>query len=223
MTLTVCPAALALIERDEGLVLHAYRDIAGIWTEGFGHTGPDVHPGNVLTRAGAEAILARDVSHFAALIEAQIGDAPTTDNQFGAMVSLAFNIGDGAFGRSTVLRKHKARLYQSAADAFLLWDEVHGRVLAGLKRRRGEERALYLGGVPDLPTLVEGAGGARVCALQLSLAALGYAVAVDGDFGPQTAAAVRAFQEDHGLPADGKAGPKTLAALTALTTGAPSC
>lgn len=141
---TVNTAAHALIERDEGLVLHAYRDPAGVETIGFGHTGPDVHPGEVITPAMAEALERQDEARFAAIIDHMLGSASTTDNQFGAMCSLAYNIGDGHFARSTVLRKHLVGDYRGAAAAFALWDEVHGQILAGLVRRRTEEAALYL-------------------------------------------------------------------------------
>jgi lysozyme len=211
MNRSVCAAALALIERDEGLRLHAYRDVGGVLTIGYGHTGPDVHPGEVITKAAAEAIEAKDVGRFAALIEAHLGDAPTTDDQFGAMVSLAYNIGDGAFNRSTVLKKHRTGDRQGAADAFLLWDEVHGHVVAGLSRRRREERALYLSGGSS--ALRIGDRGPAVAELQQKLVAAGYTLAVDGDFGPQTARAVSAFQADEGLAVDGIAGPETMAAL----------
>jgi lysozyme len=74
---------------------------------------------------------------------AAIENAPTTDNQFSAMVSLAYNIGVGAFARSTVARKHNEGDHQAAAEAFALWNKAGGRVLAGLVRRRKEEADLY--------------------------------------------------------------------------------
>jgi lysozyme len=61
------------------------------------------------------------------------------------MVSLAFNVGLGNFEKSSVLRYHNAGQYQQAADAFLLWDKAAGRVMAGLTRRRHQEREMYLG------------------------------------------------------------------------------
>jgi lysozyme len=61
------------------------------------------------------------------------------------MVSLAYNIGMAAFGRSSVLHRHNAGAHDKAADAFLLWNKAGGKVLPGLVRRRNAERALYLG------------------------------------------------------------------------------
>ena len=84
---------------------------------------------------------------FAPGIEAALAGHPCTDNQFGALVSLAYNIGLGGEAHSTVQRLHNAGDYQGAAQAFLMWDKAGGRVVPALLRRRGEERALYL--TPD--------------------------------------------------------------------------
>lgn len=139
-------AALKLIQRDEGLRLDAYRDVAGVWTIGYGHT--PAYPGQRITEAEAVELLRDDLAHAEAAVQAATHDVPTTDGQFSAMVSLAFNIGTGAFRQSTVLRKHRDRDYVGAAAAFLFWDKAHvgGRlvIMPGLERRRREERALYL-------------------------------------------------------------------------------
>ena len=89
-------AGLVLIQSFEGLRLTAYRCPAGVWTIGYGHTGPDVNPGQRITPAEAEALLRGDLDRFESGVAAAVGNAPTTDNQFAAMVSLAFNIGLGA-------------------------------------------------------------------------------------------------------------------------------
>ncbi len=148
MTRCLNAAGLALIKSFEGVRLSAYRCPAGVWTIGYGHTGPDVRPGQTITLPEADALLRGDLDSFASGVERALGDAPTTDNQFGAMVSLAFNIGVGAFQRSTVLRMHRAGNPQRAAAAFLLWVKGGDRTLPGLVRRRTAERALYLRGNP---------------------------------------------------------------------------
>jgi len=144
--------ALHLIMRNEGCVLDPYRDSVGVLTIGYGHTGPDIN--GAITQEQADALLASDLDRFEQGVDEAIGDADTTDNQFGAMVSLAYNVGigenDPARGRhegflsSSVLRLHKAGDHAGAAEAFLRWDKAGGRVLAGLDRRRHEERLLYL-------------------------------------------------------------------------------
>ena len=138
-------AGIELICRNEGCGLAAYKCPAGIWTIGFGHTGPDVKPGRVITREEAEHLLAdRLEREFEPAVLNAIGDAPTTENQFAAMVSLAYNIGVGGFRRSTVARKHCEGDYEAAAKAFSMWVKAGDRTLAGLVRRRKEEADLYL-------------------------------------------------------------------------------
>jgi lysozyme len=138
-----------LIKRNEGCELTAYRDSVGVLTIGYGHTGPDVTEGLRITQQQAEALLRQDLEKFQDGIDDVVtGDA--SDNQFGAMVSLAFNIGLGHFKTSSVLRDHNAGDHQAAADAFLLWNKAGGQVLPGLDRRRHEERRLYLSPDPEL-------------------------------------------------------------------------
>jgi lysozyme len=137
-------AGLALIKTFEGLRLTAYRCPAGVWTIGYGHTGPDVMPAQRISQERADQLLRGDLDQFEAGVERALVGAETTDNQFAAMVSLAFNIGLGAFQRSTVLRQHRAGHHIRAAAAFLMWVKGGGKTLSGLVRRRGAERALYL-------------------------------------------------------------------------------
>lgn len=144
-------ATVDLIKRNEGCVLHAYPDPATHgepYTIGYGHTGQDVYPGLVIDQAQAEELLRADLARFEDGIDDLLDDAASTsDNEFGAMVSLAFNIGLGNFAKSSVLRLHNAGDKEAAANAFLLWNKAAGRVFPALERRRREERTLYL--TPD--------------------------------------------------------------------------
>lgn len=133
---------IRFIESKEGCKLVAYRDVVGIWTIGVGHTGPDVTPGKRITQAEADAILAADLGKFERTINAEV-KVPLTQNQFDALVSLAFNIGSGAFGKSTLLKKLNAKDYAGAATAFLSWNRAVGRVVAGLVARREAEMKLF--------------------------------------------------------------------------------
>ena len=143
---------VALIKRFEGRRLGAYRDVAGIWTIGYGHTGPDVTPGDLITPERAEELLRQDLLRFERGVRERVS-VPLNQNQFDALVSLAFNIGLDAFGRSTVRRRLNRHDLKSAAEAFLMWKladldrdgktEPH-EVSPGLKRRREAERALFL-------------------------------------------------------------------------------
>jgi lysozyme len=138
-------AALDLIKRNEGCELTAYVCPAGKLTIGYGETGPHVVHGMRITQEEAEELLANRLEReFEAGVLKLIGDAPTTHNQFSALVSLAYNIGLGGLGRSTVLRKHCDGDYEAAAEAFSMWNQGGGRVLRGLVRRRQEEADLYL-------------------------------------------------------------------------------
>ncbi|KAF2282485.1 hypothetical protein GH714_044091 [Hevea brasiliensis] len=113
------------------------------YTAGYGHTGPDVKPGMNVTQAMADKWFDQDVAKF----ENGVSNAltvETTQNQFDAMVSLAYNIGLGNFTKSTLLRKHNAKCWQCAAAQFGVWRNAGGKMMTGLIRRRAAERELYM-------------------------------------------------------------------------------
>lgn len=142
-------AAVALIAEAEGLRLRAYRCPAGVWTIGRGRTH-GVTPGMVCTVEQADRWMCEELT---ARVE-QIRDLlknHAEPNQMGALVSLHYNIGHGAFSKSTVLRCHNRGDAQAAARAFGLWNKAGGQVLAGLTARRAAEAALYLKPEPDAP------------------------------------------------------------------------
>ena len=132
---------LALIKRCEGLRLEAYLDGGGVPTIGYGSTH-DVHMGMVITPGEAERRLLDDLSRHD--ITPYLDGCATTQNQFDAMTSLAFNIGLDRFNGSTVLKRHRAGNYDRAGDAFLLWKYIKGVPSKGLLSRREQERELYL-------------------------------------------------------------------------------
>ena len=132
-----------LIKQFEGLRLAAYQDMVGVWTIGYGHTGPDVKPGLVITQQQAEQLLINDLAQF----ERRVNDLVTVQinqNQFDALVSFSYNLGVGALQKSTLLRLLNAGSYQPAADEFPRWNRAGGNVVAGLTRRRYAERQLFL-------------------------------------------------------------------------------
>lgn len=132
---------LDLIKQFEGLRLKAYLCPAGVATIGYGSTGPHVRMGMTITEGEAEELLVRDVARFEKAVAAAAPKA--SDNEFAAMTSLAFNIGEAAFARSTLLRRHNAGDKAGAADEFKRWVRAGGKVLPGLVRRRAAEAALY--------------------------------------------------------------------------------
>lgn len=136
---------LRLIKHYEGLRLEAYRDPVGILTVGYGHTGPDVYPGMVITESQAEQMLRERLAlEFEPGVRLALTKRPL-QHEFDAMVSLAYNIGVAAFQNSTLARRFNAGDKQGAADEFLRWKYAGGNVLLGLRRRREAERAMFLG------------------------------------------------------------------------------
>lgn len=134
-----------LIKQFEGYSSKAYPDPAtggAPWTIGYGTT-KGVKPGMVITAQQAEKMLRDDVAKFESGVSSLI-NAPTTQGQFDAMVSLAYNIGLGNFGKSTLLKKHNSRCYTCAADQFRVWNRANGKVMNGLTKRRAAERQVYM-------------------------------------------------------------------------------
>lgn len=138
-------SAVKLIAEFEGLRLHAYRCPAGIPTIARGRT-KNVRLGDACTQDEADKWFFEDLSIFSESVKSML-TRQASDNELGAMVSLAYNIGLAGFRKSTVLRKHNEGDLQSAARAFGLWNKSKGQVLAGLTARRAREAALYL--TPD--------------------------------------------------------------------------
>ena len=147
----MCPQGLALIRQFEGCarlrpdgMVEAYPDPGTggePWTIGWGATGPGIGPGSVWTQQQCDARLESDVARHARDVAIALGDAPTTQAQFDALVSFHYNT--GAIARSTLLRRHLAGDYRAAAEEFARWNRAGGRVLKGLVRRRAAEAHLY--------------------------------------------------------------------------------
>jgi lysozyme len=132
-----------LIEQFEGLRLTAYQDQRGIWTIGYGHTG-DVWPGETITQAQADDFLALDLHSAETAVFKAVKTAVLNQNQFDALVSLAYNIGGGAFSKSTLVSLLNQGAVAGAANQFLVWDKTNGVVNQGLLNRRMAERTLFL-------------------------------------------------------------------------------
>lgn len=146
---TTSPAGIALIKNAEGLRLKAYPDPGSgsePWTIGIGTTvypdGRKVRPGDVVTEAQAEDYLRHDLARFEAAVNRLTGGV-TTQGQFDALVSFAYNVGADALQTSTLLRKHNEGDYAGAQAEFARWNKSNGKVLNGLIRRRAAEATLY--------------------------------------------------------------------------------
>ena len=149
--MNVSDFGLELIKAFEGFFAKPYRCPAGVLTQGYGHTAAAGPPalGGAWSKDYATRVLARTVAdRYAAPVYALLNRKPT-QAQFDAMVSLAYNIGVGAFSRSSVLRWFNLGHDKRAADAFGMWTKGGGKVLPGLVRRRASESLVYQG-VKDL-------------------------------------------------------------------------
>lgn len=124
--------------------LKAYLDDAGVWTIGFGHTGDDVHKDSVWTPEQCDVAFDKDTEWAEACVEQHV-TVSLNDNQFGALVSFVFNIGEGAFLKSTLLKKLNAGDYSSVPGQMLLYINVRDPVTKkltkddGLVNRRNSE------------------------------------------------------------------------------------
>lgn len=134
-----------LIKSFEACKLKAYRDLRGIWTVGWGATGPEISARTTWTQEQADARFDRDIEIRAKQLTEFLADTPTTQDAFDALLSLGYNIGMNALKSSTALRKHILGDKEGAANAFLMWvNSGKERNVPGLVRRRKAERALYL-------------------------------------------------------------------------------
>lgn len=133
---------LDLIKSFEGLRLSAYRDAVGVLTIGYGHTR-GVRLGQIITRGEAELLLSADLEPIERQLTADLGEDGVLQCQFDALCSFCFNLGIGAYMRSTLRKYVKAGRDADADREFGRWVRAGGRVLPGLVRRRRAEAELY--------------------------------------------------------------------------------
>ena len=135
---------IGFICEHEGCRLVAYPDPApggDPWTVGFGST-TDVIPGQRITLGEAQDRLKKDLKHVETCINGAV-TVPLTQNEYDALCSLVFNIGCGAFRKSTLLRMLNEERYEDAAMQFRRWDRAGGKVMDGLTKRRLKEQRLF--------------------------------------------------------------------------------
>lgn len=152
-------AGRELIHSFENLKLTAYKDpgsknglpITNGWGTTVGEDGQPIKLGEVWTKEKADRLWDRDVAYMVRCVNILIGNTPTTQNQFDALVSFAYNVGpdmdnDGkaeGLGDSTLMKMHRAGDYAGAKAQFAKWNKNDGKVMNGLIRRRAAEADLY--------------------------------------------------------------------------------
>lgn len=134
---------LALVKKYEGCYLKAYRCPAGVWTIGYGHTGKvgnkTIKSGMVITQEQADELLKKDMEKFEKVVSKYQDTYKFTNNEFSALVSFSFNVGN-----IDQLTAKGTRDKKTIAEKMLLYNKASGRVLQGLVNRRKAERKLFL-------------------------------------------------------------------------------
>ena len=146
-SMSVSNKGVDLICEFEGKRLVAYDDGVGVWTIGFGTikypNGVRVKKGDTCTLEQAKEYMRHDLIEFEHTVNSSV-KVPLNQNQFDALVSLAYNIGSSAFKSSTLVKKLNAGDYQGAADQFNVWINAGGKRMQGLVNRRDKEKLLFL-------------------------------------------------------------------------------
>ena len=141
-SLALSAVALVGIAVHEGYEGSAYQDIVGIWTIGFGTT-EGVRPNQTITPVTALQRKLTDVQKFEGALK-QCVTVPLSQNEYDAYISLAYNIGSGAFCNSTLVRLLNQGQYDMACQQILRWNRAGGQVVQGLVNRRQAEYKLCI-------------------------------------------------------------------------------
>lgn len=141
--LSLSAAALVGIAVSEDFRGNAYQDIVGVWTIGWGTT-QGVKPGDRIDPTKALQRKLEDVQKFEGALRECVR-VPLHQHEYDAFISLAYNIGSGAFCRSTLVAKLNAGDYPGACDEILRWNKAGGKVIPGLTARREREYKQCMG------------------------------------------------------------------------------
>ncbi|RJK63735.1 lysozyme [Serratia marcescens] len=133
--------AAVLIPSLEGVEYKPYRDVVGVLTVCYGHTGPDIIPDKTYTEAECKAMLDKDLQPFARSVERSV-KVPASEYQKAALISFSYNFGVKAFESSTLLKKLNAGDSRGACDEMRRWNKAGGKVWKGLINRREVEREI---------------------------------------------------------------------------------
>ena len=131
-------SGLNLIKKYEGCKLTSYICPAGVLTIGYGHTGKDVKPNQTITKRKAISLLKKDLKRFERHVQSYNYIYELTDNEFSALVSFAFNIGN-----IDQLTAYGKRTRSQIRSAMLKYVKANGKTLPGLVKRRKAELKLF--------------------------------------------------------------------------------
>ena len=144
----ISDAGVNLIKAFEGCKLEAYQDSIGVWTIGWGHTGPvngeKIAAGLTITEADAEELIYNDIAQFEDGVNKLTQELDITQGMFDALVCFSYNVGLGNLAKSTLLKLLKQNKVLEASEQFKVWNKAGGKELAGLTRRRNAEAELFL-------------------------------------------------------------------------------
>jgi lysozyme len=141
-------ATIALVGNWEGLRLYAYQDVVSVWTACYGET-KGIRPGMKFTQAECDVMFIDSLTKHEAGMRSCLKSPDTIpEAPYVAFLSLAYNIGTGAFCRSTLVRKANAGDLRGACMELPKWNRAGGQVVRGLTNRRAAELKLCLGGLP---------------------------------------------------------------------------
>ncbi len=141
--MTYSPDCLNLVKQSEGCQLRAYRDSVGVWTIGYGHTGPEVHEGLEWTQEQADAQLAADLQ-IACEGMMKLVTVSLSQGQTDALTDFVFNLGAGQLRISTLLRKLNSGYRDEVPAELGRWVYAGGEKLPGLVTRRQREIDLWV-------------------------------------------------------------------------------
>lgn len=143
-TTEVCAS---MIQMFEGFEPEPYQDAVGVWTIGYGFTGPLINESTPpMTEGEAGKLLSLKLAEFEKEVLALTSGVELKPHQLDALVSFAYNVGIGAFSSSTLLKLIRAGLVEDAFKEFRRWVYARGRKLSGLVARRRAESIRFLGG-----------------------------------------------------------------------------
>lgn len=134
---------LELIKHFEGCELEAYKCAAGVWTIGYGHI-KTAEEGMVISQSYADELLEGEIVEYEDYVNTAV-TAPLSQDQFDALVSWTFNLGNGNLNASTMLKVLNRGEYEEVPNQMKRWNKAGGKVLEGLIRRREAEANLFEG------------------------------------------------------------------------------